>query len=101
MIRSVLCSHSPSLPHSLTLQSQLLKKTSLLVDCLRDSGRHSNVMEILVSTAQVLPVPLMCEDGEGVEVMVEMWVRGKMELAADPTTFQQWRERCVSGEVCE
>ena len=89
---------------SLSPQSQLLKKTSLLVDCLRDSGRHGNVMETLVSTAQVLPAPLMCEDSEGVEVMVEMWVRGKGELAdrqPDSAAFQQWRERCVSGTVCK
>ena len=60
-------------------------------------------METLVSTARVLPARLMCESGDsgsgdGVEVMVEMWVRGKKELAScqpDSASLQQWRERCV------
>lgn len=81
-------------------QAQLLKKTSLLIDCFRDCGHHGDVMATLVSTAQVLPPLLLCEDsvcGEDGEVMMDMWVRGKRELAShlDSGNLQQWKDRCV------
>lgn len=82
-------------------QAQLLKKTSLLVDCLRHSGCHGDIMATLASTARVLLPLLLCEDGEdgeGGEVMVEMWVRGKKEL--DSGDLQQWKGRCVGGCGC-
>lgn len=85
-----------------SLQSQLLKKTSFLVDCLRDSGRHGNVMETLSSTAAILPAAVLCESreegesGGSVEVIVEMWVRGKRELSErrpDSASTQRWKDR--------
>lgn len=74
-----------------------MKKTSLLIDCFRDCGHHGDVMATLVSTAQVLPPLLLCEDGDGGEVMLNMWVRGKRELAShlDSGNLQQWKDRTL------
>ena len=66
---------------------------------MRESGRHGDVMETLASVARGLPGDVLCEDGEGVEVMVAlvgMWVRGKRELASrgtDSPSLDQWRHR--------
>ena len=76
-----------------------MKKTSLLVDCLRDSCHYGDVMTTLVSTTRAMPAPVMCE---GVKVMVEMWVRGKMELAThqpDSEAALQWRDRSAHSPV--
>ena len=76
-----------------------MKKTSLLVDCLRDSCHYGDVMTTLVSTTRAMPAPVMCE---GVKVMVEMWVRGKMELAThqpDSEAALQWRDRSASSPL--
>ena len=63
---------------------------------MRESGHHGDVMETLASVARGLPSDVLCEDGEGVEVMVGMWVREKRELAsrgADSPSLDQWRHR--------
>ena len=53
-------------------------------------------METVASVARGLPGWVVCDDGEGVEVMVGMWVRGKKELASrrpDSPSLEQWRHR--------
>ena len=59
-------------------------------------------METLVSVARGLPGDVLCEDGEGVEVMVGMWVRGKRELETmrpDSPSLDRWRDRWVARET--
>ena len=55
-------------------------------------------METLASVARGVPTGVMCEDCEGVEVMVGMWVRGKCELESkrpDSPILDQWHRRSV------
>ena len=57
-------------------------------------------MVTLASVARGLPGDVLCDDGEGVEVMVGMWVRGKRELASrgtDSPSLDQWRHRWGGG----